>query len=71
MTGTRNSMSMRKLVVLVGLLAMLAILRKLIIFDLGTTNAGQLLGLSAAIFALGLVYWIVLEDKRKAKPISG
>jgi hypothetical protein len=37
-------------------LAMLAMLRKLIVLDLATTDAGLLLALSAAMLALGLVY---------------
>ncbi len=49
------------------LLAMLAILRKLIILDLATTEALKLLGLSVAIVALGGVYWLVRDQDRKEK----
>ena len=49
------------------LLAMLAILRKLIILDLAATEAVKLLGLSTAIVALGGVYWLVREQDRKEK----
>ena len=47
------------------LLAMLAIVRKLIILDLATTDALQLLGLAAAILALGGVHWLVREQDRR------
>ncbi|WP_119419390.1 phosphate-starvation-inducible PsiE family protein [Desertibaculum subflavum] len=47
------------------LLAMLAILRKLIILDLTATDAGKLLGLSAAMLALGAVYWLVREQDQR------
>jgi uncharacterized membrane protein (DUF373 family) len=41
------------------LIAMLAVVRKLIILDLATTNSQQLYALAAAILALGAVYWLV------------
>lgn len=47
------------------LLAMLAIVRKLIILDLKTTDALQLFALSAAILALGCVHWLVREQDRR------
>jgi uncharacterized membrane protein (DUF373 family) len=47
------------------LLAMLAILRKLIILDLTHTDALQLLALAAAILALGAVHWLVREQDRR------
>ena len=43
------------------LIALLAVVRKLIIIDLSTTDAFHLLALAAAILALGVVYWIVRE----------
>jgi uncharacterized membrane protein (DUF373 family) len=46
------------------LLAMLAVLRKMIILDLGTAEARTLLALSAAILALGVVYWLVRDQDR-------
>jgi uncharacterized membrane protein (DUF373 family) len=46
------------------LLAMLAILRKLIVLDLDSTDSGKLLGLSAAMLALGVVYWLVRDQDR-------
>jgi uncharacterized membrane protein (DUF373 family) len=49
------------------LLAMLAILRKLIILDLAATEAVKLLGLAVAIVALGGVYWLVRDQDRKEK----
>ena len=47
------------------LLAMLAILRKLIILDLGETQATQIFALAAAILALGAVYWFVRDQDRR------
>lgn len=47
------------------LLALLAILRKLIILDLTHTDALQLFALAAAILALGGVYWLVREQDRR------
>jgi uncharacterized membrane protein (DUF373 family) len=44
------------------LIAMLAVVRKLIILDLTTTNAQQLFALAAAILALGGVYWLVRDQ---------
>ena len=47
------------------LIAMLAVVRKLIILDLSKTEALQLLALSAAILALGGVYWLVRDQDRR------
>jgi len=47
------------------LLAMLAIVRKLIILDIANTESLQLLGLAAAILALGAVHWLVREQDRR------
>ena len=59
------------------LLALLAIVRKLIILDLATTQAMQLVALAAAILALGVVYWLIRDQDRheraesaKNKPIK-
>lgn len=41
------------------LIALLAVVRKLIILDLSSTDAFHLLALAAAILALGAVYWLV------------
>ena len=47
------------------LIALLAVVRKLIILDLKETEAMQLLALAAAILALGAVYWLVRDQDRK------
>jgi uncharacterized membrane protein (DUF373 family) len=60
----RNSVVQVRSVVL---LAILAIVRKLIILDLNT-EAAQLFGLAAAILALGSVYWLVRDQDRKERP---
>jgi uncharacterized membrane protein (DUF373 family) len=49
------------------LLALLAIVRKLIILDVAQTGATELIGLAAAILALGCVYWLIRgQDRRRA-----
>lgn len=48
------------------LLAMLAIVRKLIILDLTTAEPLKLIALAAAILALGAVHWLVREQDRRA-----
>ncbi|HQT88588.1 MAG TPA: phosphate-starvation-inducible PsiE family protein [Acidiphilium sp.] len=52
-----------RIVILIG---MLAIARKLIILDLSHVSAAQLLGLSAAFFSLGVVYWLVRDQDRRS-----
>jgi uncharacterized membrane protein (DUF373 family) len=50
------------------LIAMLAMVRKFIVLDLGSSAPGELLALAAAILALGTVYWMVREqDARIAR----
>jgi uncharacterized membrane protein (DUF373 family) len=48
------------------LLAMLAVVRKVIILDFPETPAAKLFGLAAAILALGIVYWLVRDQDAKA-----
>jgi uncharacterized membrane protein (DUF373 family) len=50
------------------LIALLAIVRKLIIIDPSTTEAGQIFALAAAIMALGSVFWLVRGQDRRATP---
>jgi uncharacterized membrane protein (DUF373 family) len=47
------------------LIALLAVVRKLMIFDPSNKDAAQLLALAAAILALGGVFWLVREQDRK------
>lgn len=49
------------------LIAILAIVRKLLILDLATTEALQLFALAAAILALGAVYWLVRDQDRRER----
>ena len=49
------------------LLALLAIVRKLIILDLATTDSMQLFALAAAILALGVVYWLIRDQDRRER----
>jgi len=46
-------------------IALLAIVRKIIILDLSSTGAAELLALAAAILALGAVYWLVQTADKK------
>jgi uncharacterized membrane protein (DUF373 family) len=41
------------------MIALLAICRKVIILDLTETDALHILALAAAIFALGIIYWLI------------
>jgi uncharacterized membrane protein (DUF373 family) len=64
-TERRDSVVQVRAVILI---AMLAIVRKLIILDIATTDAPQLLALAAAILSLGGVYWLVRDqDSRVSK----
>jgi uncharacterized membrane protein (DUF373 family) len=47
------------------LIALLAVVRKLLIFDLASTDASKLFALAAAIVALGAVYWLVRDQDRE------
>jgi len=47
------------------LIALLAIVRKLIIIDLTASNAAEVFALAAAILALGAVYWLVRDQDRR------
>jgi uncharacterized membrane protein (DUF373 family) len=47
------------------LIALLAIVRKLMIMDMATTDAEQLFALAAAVLALGGVYWLVRDQDRR------
>jgi len=47
------------------LIALLAIVRKLIITDMSAITAEQLLALAAATLALGGVYWLVRDQDRR------
>jgi uncharacterized membrane protein (DUF373 family) len=49
------------------LIALLAIVRKLLILDLTHTEALQLFALSTAIVALGGVYWLVRDQDRRPR----
>jgi uncharacterized membrane protein (DUF373 family) len=47
------------------LIALLAIVRKLIILDLAATDALEVFALAAAVMALGGVYWLVRDQDRR------
>src|SRR5205807_2632676 len=52
------------------LIALLAIVRKLMIIDLSAADAQQLFALAAAILALGGVYWLVRDQDRREQAES-
>ena len=54
------------------LIALLAIARKLIVFDLRDVDAAQLLGLAAVTLALGITYWLMRErdDRHEQSSIN-
>jgi uncharacterized membrane protein (DUF373 family) len=47
------------------LIALLAIVRKLMIIDLSAADAQQVLALATTILALGGVYWLVRDQERR------
>ena len=47
------------------LIAILAVVRKLIILDFGATDASVLFALAAATLSLGTVYWLVRDQDRR------
>lgn len=47
------------------LIALLALVRKFIILDVSKTDPLTILGLAAAILALGSVHWLVRDQDRK------
>jgi uncharacterized membrane protein (DUF373 family) len=49
------------------LIALLAVVRKLIILDVEHTDAMHLLSLAAAILALGAVYWLVRDQEMRQR----
>lgn len=55
------------------LIAMLAMVRKFIILDLGEPAGTELFALSTAVLALGIVYWLVREPDRRladSRPVA-
>jgi uncharacterized membrane protein (DUF373 family) len=49
------------------LIALLAIVRKVLILDLATTDAAHLFALAAAILSLGGVYWLVRDQDSRER----
>jgi len=47
------------------LIAMLAMVRKFIILDLGAAGTAELFALSAGILSLGIVYWLVRDQDQR------
>jgi uncharacterized membrane protein (DUF373 family) len=53
------------------MIALLAIVRKLIILDISPGDAPQLLALAAATLALGGVYWLVRDEEDRREHSAG
>jgi uncharacterized membrane protein (DUF373 family) len=53
------------------MIAILAVVRKFIILDLGQTEALKLFALGAAMLALGIVYWLVRDQDRREAEAAG
>jgi uncharacterized membrane protein (DUF373 family) len=64
MSDRRHSVVQVRTVILI---ALLAIVRKLLILDLAVTDAAQLFALATAVVALGGVYWLVRDQDRQEK----
>ena len=64
MADRRHSVVQVRTVILI---ALLAIVRKLLILDLAVTDSAQLFALATAIVALGCVYWLVRDQDRQEK----
>jgi uncharacterized membrane protein (DUF373 family) len=58
----KNSVVQVRAVVLI---AMLAVIRKLIILDLAVADAQELIALAAATLSLGGIYWLVRDQDRR------
>ena len=52
------------------LIALLAVVRKLMIIDLSATDANHLFALSGAILALGGVFWLVRDQDRREQAMK-
>ncbi len=61
----KESIIQVKTVVLIALMALMALGRKFIILDATKTESMTIIGLAAAILALGAVYWSVRDQDRK------
>ncbi len=59
----RGGLIQARAVVLIGILV---VVRKFILIDIESTPALFLMGLALAIFALGVVYWLVVDVDRRA-----
>lgn len=61
----KGSLVQVKTVVLIGILV---VVRKFVLIDIDVTSALMFLGLAAAMLALGIVYWLVVDiDRRRAE----
>jgi uncharacterized membrane protein (DUF373 family) len=61
-----NVVQIRSVVVI----ALLAICRKVIILDLAATDALHIMALAAAIFALGVVYWLIDDRDQQSANLN-
>jgi len=52
------------------MIAMLAVVRKFIVLDLGATDPAKVFALGAAMLALGIVYWLVRDQDRREAEVA-
>jgi uncharacterized membrane protein (DUF373 family) len=50
------------------LISILVVVRKLMLLDYNSVSMQTLLGLSALLLSLGLLYWLITEGQRRRKP---
>ena len=50
------------------LISILVVVRKLMLLDYNSVSMQTMLGLSALLLSLGLLYWLITEGNRKHKP---
>ncbi|GAB0116616.1 phosphate-starvation-inducible PsiE family protein [Acidisoma sp. 7E03] len=62
-TSSQASIVRIRSIILIGLLATL---RKFIVLDLKEVNVSETIAVAVAILALGLVYWLVRDQERRA-----
>ncbi len=54
------------------LIAMLAMVRKFIVLDIGEASSGEVVALAAAILSLGIVHWLVrVQDRQPMETEAG
>ncbi len=66
-TSSQASIVRIRSIILIGLLATL---RRFIVLDLKAINVGETIAVATAVLALGLVYWLVRDQERRATAVG-